>query len=75
MEINERKGEFILIEIIKRGTKQKITCKECGCYFSYDEEDIESPTRGITSSYSIPRKVIRCPQCETVIELESVRCK
>lgn len=75
MEINERKGEFILIEIIQRGNKHKIICKECGCYFSYEDEDIESPTRGAMSPYSVPQKTIRCPQCKTLIVLEDKRCK
>lgn len=59
-----------MIEIIKRGTKTKMTCKECGCLFSYEEEDIEVEPRNPYSSYTIPKKKIRCPQCETVIILE-----
>lgn len=30
-----------MIEIIKPGTKEKISCKSCGCLFSYEKEDIE----------------------------------
>lgn len=30
-----------MIEIIKPGTKEKISCNSCGCLFSYEKEDIE----------------------------------
>lgn len=34
-----------MIEIIKPGTKEKISCKSCGCLFSYEKEDIEIVAR------------------------------
>ena len=29
-----------MIKIIKRGTRKTCTCDNCGCVFSYEEEDI-----------------------------------
>lgn len=59
-----------MIKIIKKGTRQKIECGECGCYFSFDDSDIElvSP-----SSYPLAAKtkIIRCPQCESIIHLSA----
>lgn len=49
-----------MIEIIKPGTKEKISCKSCGCLFSYEKEDIEI-------------KYITCPQCNEKIELEATK--
>ena len=61
-----------MIEIIKKGTKEKCTCKECGCLFSYEEEDIEKQDKFIPG-LSCTRMIIRCPQCECVIELSATR--
>ena len=30
-----------MIHIIKKRTKQKTQCSECGCIFSFEKEDIE----------------------------------
>lgn len=30
-----------MIKIIKHGTKQKLTCEECGCLFSFEETDFK----------------------------------
>ena len=46
-----------MIEIIKPGTKEKISCNSCGCLFSYEKEI----------------KYITCPQCNEKIELEATR--
>lgn len=69
-----------MIEIIKRGTKKSCTCKECGCYFSYEDEDIKSEKQahtnntmfGVVQSISYNKSII-CPQCETVIVLEQTK--
>ena len=48
-----------MITIIKKGTKEKCTCNECGCLFSYDKEDIKT-----IDAFSMGcRDVIICPQC------------
>lgn len=58
-----------MIKIVKKGTRQKMTCEECGCYFSFDEEDIENPvTLSILSSKT---KTITCPQCGNIIYLDA----
>ena len=69
-----------MIKIIKNGTRQVKECEDCGCVFSFDEEDTvfscdESDLKKIYYS-SHPKgykRIIRCPQCETVITLEATR--
>lgn len=60
-----------MIEIIKKGTKKKCTCKECGCIFTYEDEDIqieESKYHGGGDS-----KYIDCPQCNNRIYLNAFK--
>ena len=45
-----------MVKIIKFGTIQKTTCKECGCLFSFEEEDLKPQKDRI-------KKAIDCPQC------------
>lgn len=65
-----------MIKIIKLGEKKKIICPECGCYFSYEKEDIEisniiTPfSRFNIFSYE---KYISCPQCKEHIILEATK--
>ena len=46
-----------------------MTCEKCGCYFSYDEEDIETKSEydkydPLANFYSMDHpKYIECPQC------------
>lgn len=55
--------------IIKRGTKQTMNCEKCVCFFSYDDDDIETKSEydkyePLANFYSIARhKYIECPQC------------
>ena len=62
-----------MIKIIEKGTKHKIRCKDCGCLFSFDEEDVNICT-GITicgmEIYKKPYGIIVCPQCENGIMLD-----
>lgn len=53
-----------MIHIIKKGTKQKIQCGECGCLFSFEKEDME-----IINNC----KTIKCPQCDNILVLEAIR--
>lgn len=64
-----------MIEIIKRGTKKTCTCNECGCYFSYEDEDVENVYQGSYFSVSEMnhKNTIRCPQCESVITLNQTK--
>ena len=65
--------------IIKRGTRQTMNCEKCGCYFSYDEEDIETkseydkydPLANVANFYSMDHfKYIECPQCCSEIYIQ-----
>ncbi len=33
-----------MIKIIEKGTKHKIRCKDCGCLFCFDDEDVNIRT-------------------------------
>ena len=66
-----------MIEIIKRGTKKKHKCSECGCIFSYEDEDVMCDTvhnfvmfgvAGCAWEYSV-----QCPQCEEKIILKDYK--
>ena len=66
-----------MIEIIKRGTKKTCTCDNCGCFFSYEKEDIEyknhaKPLWGARIVYSTT-DFIKCPQCDTEIILRQTK--
>lgn len=59
-----------MIEIIKQGTKKKCTCKECGCIFTYEAEDVKGK---ITNFFSTDYSYINCPQCNNEIRLVWVK--
>lgn len=60
-----------MIKIIKKGTKQIRTCEECGCKFSFEEEDIEERKVNITrDSEVVVNKIIFCPQCRKSITID-----
>lgn len=59
-----------MIEIIKPGTKEKISCKSCGCLFSYEKEDIEIGHPHNLYHLATEIKYITCPQCNEKIKLE-----
>ena len=63
-----------MIEIIKRGTKKSCTCKECGCIFRYEEEDIEVENKYTFSCLGVEGhtwvELIMCPQCDEKIILK-----
>lgn len=52
--------------IIKRGTKIITTCKDCGCVFSYESEDVLEKS---LDGYQTFKSYITCPQCENEIVL------
>ncbi len=69
-----------MIKIIRKGTRKVQECKECGCLFSYEEEDVKTKTGsdclGIMPVYY--EKYINCPQCKkniTLEEIKSPQCK
>ena len=64
-----------MIKIIKRGTREIQECSQCGCLFSYEQEDIKKDINdnfkmGL-SHYS--KKYIICPQCKNEVTLEVIR--
>ena len=62
-----------MIKIIKTGTRKQIECKECGCLFSYEEEDIRTKNNRANSfdplSVTTYDKYIECPQCSAKINM------
>ena len=55
-----------MIKIIKEGTIKIAKCPNCGCEFSYEEEDINMvPHAGYLSV-----NYIHCPQCNNDIVLK-----
>lgn len=60
-----------MIEIIKHGTKTKHICKECGCVFTYEDEDVQIETSPFHGGGD--NKYIDCPQCNNRIYLEIQR--
>lgn len=65
-----------MIEIIKRGTKKTCTCEKCGCYFKYEDEDIET-AYAVTNVFGavtvLHRNFIRCPQCGADVTLNIIK--
>lgn len=57
-----------MIKIIEKGTKRKIRCRDCGCLFSFNNEDVKNTICGM--EIKKPYGIIVCPQCENVIVLE-----
>lgn len=57
-----------MIKIIEYGTKTVAVCDECGCKFSYENED--TVTREYTGPLRGYKKVVICPQChkEKIVE-------
>ena len=52
--------------ILKRGTKEIVTCKSCGCVFSYEKEDVFEKD---LDNYKAFKKYTMCPQCECEVVL------
>lgn len=68
-----------MIEVVKYGSKKRVTCPGCGSILSYDEnEDVEKETfeelnlnpYGMCERYTKHRKYIKCPVCKQQIILE-----
>ena len=63
-----------MIKIIKKGTIQERKCEKCGCFFSFEEEDITAQPR-VNSFDDIPTSFVLCPQCGIKVFLKQVRGK
>lgn len=59
-----------MIEILKPGTKKKRTCNECGCIFTYEDEDMKCEN---SNYFRTDYSYVICPQCNNKIRLEGVR--
>ena len=57
------------LQIIKPGTKKVTKCKNCGCQFSYEEEDVKVDVKNNIPS----EKWVICPQCEKSVIVEAAR--
>lgn len=61
-----------MIEIIKRGTKNITTCKQCGCKFSYESEDIQQKF-SFVDIYKQYKDYVICPQCNEEVVVSQTR--
>lgn len=64
-----------MIKIIKKGNLKVVECKNCGCVFSYENEDIFSRTTKYGNEYQIYKiknteYIKECPQCFKEVILE-----
>lgn len=64
-----------MIKIINEGTRKITKCPNCGCEFSYEEEDIEKDRLWANNSVFIWKTWVVCPQCCKEIVLETTRSK
>lgn len=52
-----------MIKIIEPGTRTVTKCAECGCKFSYENEDIEKAEIFPNNLMFIKKTWVVCPQC------------
>ena len=62
-----------MIKIIKEGTRKIGKCPNCGCEFSYENEDIEKDGLLANNSVLIGKTWVVCPQCGKEIVLATPR--
>ena len=60
-----------MIKIIEPGTRIAIKCTECGCKFSYENEDIEKYGLLGNNSVFFGETWVVCPQCGKKIILKA----
>ena len=61
-----------MIKIIEPGTRRIIKCTECGCEFSFDEDDIKGYKLYVVDPLAVREPYIECPQCGKEIILKSM---
>ena len=61
-----------MIKIIEHGTRTITKCAECGCKFSYENEDIERDGLWANNLVSIWKIFVVCPQCGKEIVLKEM---
>lgn len=64
-----------MIKVIKEGTKKRITCHNCGCYFSYEADDLKNKTGAdIDEGIVKPETTyVTCPQCNYEIKIRGIK--
>lgn len=62
-----------MIKIIEPGTRKVTKCAECGCKFSYEEEDIKVSGLDSMDQLQTRKSYIECPQCHKSIALTVIR--
>ena len=61
-----------MIKIIEPGTRTITECTECGCKFSYENEDIEKDGLWANNLVFIGKIFVVCPQCGKEIVLKEM---
>ena len=61
-----------MIKIIEPGTRTITECSECGCKFSYENEDIEKDGLWANNLVFIGKIFVVCPQCGKEIVLKEM---
>lgn len=59
-----------MIKIIQKGTRRVETCDNCGCKFSFEDEDIRKCESDMDNMYD--SQFIECPQCGLRINVSRV---
>ena len=62
-----------MIKIIEPGTRTITGCAECGCKFSYENDDIETDGLLVNNSVFLGKTWVVCPQCGKEIVLTTTR--
>lgn len=62
-----------MIKIIEPGTRTITKCAECGCKFSYENDDIEKDGLFANNSVVLGKTWVVCPQCHKSITLTATR--
>ena len=62
-----------MIKIIEPGTITITKCAECGCKFSYENDDIETDGLLFNNSAFLGKTWVVCPQCGKEIVLKTTR--
>ena len=62
-----------MIKIIEPGTRTITKCEECGCKFSYENEDIEKDGLWANNLVFIGKIFVVCPQCGKEIVLKTTK--
>ena len=62
-----------MIKIIEPGTRTITKCTECGCKFSYENDDIEKDGLFANNAVVLGTTWVVCPQCGKALVLTTTR--